>query len=424
MLRFIRKASYRCYTRGGSTGESPPRPYALAAALLCASLMLWTGAVMAQEGNLADSCVADFDPAVDYFPDKAEISHAEKLDVTYHKHYKVVTVSDSYDDAPAFHYVLTQCGAPAPAADEFPPGTQFIDTPAGDLITLSTTQLPPLIQLDLLDHLVGVDSGFYVSSTAVTERVADGQIAEVGFGANINIELALELQPSLVLAYGFNPVTDAHPILRDAGIFTALDASWRETSPLGRAEWLKFVALFYNREAEAEAVFDTIASEYGLARQLAADIPEADKPTLLLNSFLGYADAWYIPGAESYAGQMMRDAGARLLLSAEGSRESQPHSFEAVYDAALDAEVWLVETFAVNTPDDLLAIDSRFGDFAAFQAGAVWNNNADENANGGNNYYEWGVANPQIALRDLVAILHPEALPDHEFAFYKQLSHD
>ena len=471
MCRFIRKASNQFYSQGGSTGESSPRDgfargaitgkfggratgstlyqatsesppgvsrwltrlparstsgawSSVLAAILCVSLMFGTGAVMARDGNLTDSCVDDFDPAVDYFPDKADISQADKLDVSYHGHYKVVTVNDSYDEAPAFQYVLTQCGAPAPAADAFPRGAQFINVPAGDLITLSTTQLPPLIQLDLLDHLVGIDSGFYVSSPAVTERVADGTIAEVGFGADINIELTLELQPSLVLTYGFNPATDAHPILRDAGIFTALDASWRETSPLGRAEWLKFIALFYNREAEAEALFDAIASDYDAARQLAADIPEGDKPTLLLNSFLGYADAWYIPGADSYAGQMMRDAGARLLLSAEGSRESQPHSFEAVYAAALDADIWLVETFAVNSLDDLLAIDSRFGDFAAYQAGAVWNNNADENANGGNNYYEWGVANPQLVLRDLAAIMHPEVLPDHEFAFYKQLNDD
>ena len=378
----------------------------------------------ALDDNLSAGCIDGYDPAIDYFPDKADISHAEKLAVRYENHYKVVTVSDSFDGAPSFQYVLTQCGAPAPDATAFSPGAQFIQVPAGELITLSTTQLPVLIQLDLLDHLVGIDSGFYVSSAEIRKRVADGRIAEVGFGATINVELVLELQPDLVLTYGFNPATDAHPVLRDAGIFTALDASWRETSPLGRAEWLKFIALFTNQEAAAEALFDQIAADYDAARQLASAIPAADRPTLLLNSFLGYADAWFIPGAESYAGRLMRDAGAQLLLSADGSRDSQPHSFEAIYDAALDADIWLVETFAVDSLDDLLSIDARFGDFAAFRSRAVWNNNADVNANGGNNYYEWGVSNPQLVLRDLVAIMHPDALPDHEFAFYKRLTHE
>ena len=255
----------------------------------------------------------------------------------------------------------------------------------------------------------------------IAERVAQGQVAEVGFGAQINIELVLSLQPDLVMSYGFNPDTDAHPILLEAGVFTALDASWREQSPLGRAEWLKFTALFYNREAQASAIYQTIAEEYESARALAAGLPAADQPDVLINAFLGYADAWFIPGQDTYVGQLLRDAGGNLLLSKADSTASQPLSFERVYEAGSGAAVWLVETYGVRSQADLLALDSRFGDFEALQAGDVWNNNRDENANGGSNYYEWGMAHPQLALRDLIAILHPDLLPEHEFAFYQRL---
>lgn len=385
-------------------------------------ILIFAGPATAQDVNLTEGCITDFSADVDYFPEKVEIRDAERFAVAYHKHYKVLSVSDAFDGAPGFEYVLVQCGAPAPPAADFAEGAQFIEVPTGGIITLSTTQLPALARLDLLEHLVGVDSAFYISTAEVVDAVADGQIAEVGFGAQINIEMVLSLEPHLVMSYGYNPDTDAHPVLLDAGVFTALDASWRELSPLGRAEWLKFTALFYNREAAATEIYDTIVSRYEYARQLAHRVPEAERPSVLINSFLGYADAWFIPGQDTYVGRLIQDAGGQLLLAEEGSTSSRGLSFEAVYEGGLAADVWLVETFGVSSQADLLALDSRFGDFAALQSGHVWNNNADENANGGNNYYEWGVTNPHLVLADLVAILHPDLLPEREFVFYQRLA--
>ena len=389
--------------------------------LLIAILLFGLLPASALDANLTDGCVSDYNAAVDYFPEKAVVEDAARFSVEYFNHYKVVSVSDAFEGAPGFDYVLVQCGTPMPDAADFPAGAQFIEVPSGDLITLSTTQLPALSQLGLLDKLVAVDSGYYISTSDVTDRIAAGQISEVGFGAEINIERVLELEPDLVMSYGYNPATDAHPVLLEAGVFTALDASWRELSPLGRAEWLKFSALFYNREADANALYDEIADQYHAVKQLAATVSTDERPSVLINSFLGYADAWFIPGAATYVGQLVRDAGGDLLLAQADSTSSQALGFEVVYDGGLDADIWLTETFGVYSGADLLALDERFGDFAAYQAGAVWNNNRDENANGGNNYYEWGVTQPQLVLADLLAIFHPDLLPDHEFAFYQQL---
>jgi len=388
-------------------------------------LVIWLCCLLpirAQAANLTDACVEDYSAAVDYFPEKVEIVDAENFSVEYFGHYKVVRVADAFAGAPTFEYVLVQCGTPMPAAEDFAAGTQFIEVPTGDVIALSTTQLPVLSQLGLLDRLVGIDSAFYINTAEVLDLVAAGEVAEVGFGAAINIELVLDLAPQLVLSYGFDPTTDAHPILLDAGVFTALDAGWRELSPLGRAEWLKFTALFYNAEARATALYDDIVSQYEAARRLAGGAPMAERPTVLLNSFLGYADAWFVPGGATYVGRLMRDAGGMLLLSEADSTASHGLSFEVVYEGGLSADVWLVDTFGVASQADLLALDSRFGDFAAFQSGNVWNNNRSENAHGGNNYYEAGVTHPHWVLQDLVAIFHPTLLPDHQFRFYQPLA--
>lgn len=375
----------------------------------------------APAANLTDGCVTDYDPTVDYFPSKATLDYAERLTIEYFNHYKVVTVNDAFDDAPVFSYVLVQCGTPAPPANDFPAGTQFITVPAESIITMSTTQLPHLTQLDLLDRLVGLDSGTFVSSPEVRERVAAGELVEVGFGSGVNVELVLDTEPSLVMTYGFNPDFDAHPVLIEAGVFTALNAEWRETTPLARAEWIKYTALFFNAEARAEEAFALIADAYEDTRQLVAGIPQDERRPVLWNAFSPFTDAWTIPGAETYVGALIRDAGGDLILASAAPVGSELLSFEVVYEAGLDAPVWVVNAFGIFTLDDLLAQDSRYADFLAFRTGNVWNTNLDVTESGGDNYYELGVTNPHLILRDMVAIFYPQLLPDHTFRFHRRL---
>lgn len=371
--------------------------------------------------NLTDDCVTDFDESVDYFPEKVEFLDATNISIEYHNYYKVVTVLDAFDGAEPFDYVLVQCGTPMPAVDDFADDTQFIEVPAGDIIALSTTQLPSLTQLDLLDNLVGLSSFDYVNTPAVREMIDSGELEAVGYGSGINVELVLSMEPDLVMASGYDPDTDAHPVLLEAGIFTALNASWREMTPLGRAEWIKYVSLFYNAEAQATQVYDSIAASYNEAKQLAANVPEGDRPTVLWNRFWSPRESWTIPGADTYIGTLIQDAGGQIVLAELAPDDSVDVSFEIAYEGGLNADIWSIDAFGIDTLDALFAEDSRYADFAAVASGNVWNNNLDVNENGGNNYYELGVTNPDLVLRDLVAIFHPELLPDHEFVFYRRL---
>lgn len=385
-------------------------------------ILMTSPAAAAPAANLTDTCVADYDPDVNYFPEKVEVMDAENFSVEYFNHYKVVSVTDAFDGANPFTYVLVQCGTPAPEADGFPPDTQFIEVPTGDIITMSTTQLPHLTELGLLGNLVGLDSFQFVNTPEVRELIDAGELVEIGSGAEVNVERVLELEPDLVMTFGFNPDTDAHPVLIEAGIFTALNASWREATPLGRAEWLKYTALFYNVEAQAEAIYADIVTQYNAAAELAAGIPQDERPVVLWNRFSPFTEAWTIPGAETYAGRLILDAGGQIALGELAPAENVSVSFEVVVAGALDADIWVTNAAGMTTFGDLLAADPRFGDFAAAQNGNVWNNTLDLNENGGNNYFELGVTNPHLILQDLVAVFHPELLPDHAFNFYLPLA--
>ncbi len=367
--------------------------------------------------NLTDSCVTDYDPTVDYFPNKAEITDAVNFNVEYFKNYKVVTVQGGME---TYDFVLVQCGTPAPDGADFPEGTQFIEVPTGDLISLSTTFLPGIAQLGLADKVVGLDSLLYTSTPEIVERIEAGEIVEVAPNFELNTEIVLSLEPSLVMTDDFDPARIS--ALRDADIFTAVNTDYLETTPLGRAEWLKYTALFYNREAEAESLYADIVAAYKEAQTLAASVPAEQRPTVLWNIYSSFSDAWSIPGPQTYVGALIADAGGVVALGEEAPEGSALLSFEAVYDGALDADVWITNAFGVTTLDDLLALDSRYADFAAIQNDNVWNNDADTNPNGGNNYYELGVTNPHLVLQDLVAIFHPNLLPDHEFKFFRRLT--
>lgn len=394
----------------------------IVALVVASSALAVVAPTQAQASNLTDGCVTEYDPEVDYFPDKVTFSNAENISVDYFNNYKVVTVTDAYDSAEPFTYVLIQCGTPPPANATFIDTTQFIEVPAGDMMVMSTTQLPHLTTLGLLDKLIGIDSFAFINTPAVRERIEAGELVEIGNQRAVNVELVLEREPDIVMASGFDPATDAHPVLREAGIFTALNASWREATPLGRAEWIKYTALFYNQEAAAEEAYADITTAYDDARDLAATIPEGERPVVLWNYFSPYSDSWTIPGAETYVSRLIQDAGGVVALGDTAPDDSVDVSFEVVYSEALEADVWVVNAFGVNTLDDLLAQDTRYADFGAIEAGNVWNDSLDVNENGGNNFYELGVTNPHLILEDLVALFHPDLVPDHEMNFYRRLT--
>lgn len=392
--------------------------------LLLTTLLILPGVFAPLPGAQAQTadCITDFDADTDYFPDKATFTHSENVTVEYFNHYKLVSVRDAFDDADLFSYALVHCGAPTPAADELPENAQVIEVPVNRFIALATTQLPHLVELERLDVLVGLAEFTFVNTPAVRDMIDAGELVAVGSGAEINVETTLDAEPDVVMAFGFNPATDAHPVLLQAGVPTVLNASWREATPLGRAEWIKYTSLFLNEEAAATERFAEIETAYEDARTLAASISADERPSVLWNRFSPFTDAWSIPGAETYAAALVRDAGGALVLGERAPGDSEPFSFEVVYEAGLDADIWIVNAFGVQTADDLLATDPRYADFAALQSGNAWNNNLDVNENGGNNYFEFGVTNPHLILRDLVALFHPELLPDHEFIFYRNLT--
>ena len=359
-------------------------------------------------------CLDSYDPTVDYFPDKGSIDYAGGFSVSYGLSYKVVEVHQPWVGADPVTYLLVQCGAPVPPDIE---ADAVIEVPVSSAISMSTTYLPHFVELGSLDRLIATDEFDFVYSPEVRARINSGDLAEVGGGSFVDIEKVLDLDPDVVFTYGIGSADyDAHPALIEAGIPVVLNADYMETSPLGRAEWVKFTSLFLNQEGAAEALFDEIAANYEDLRVVAATADE--RPTVLVNAM--YGDTWYVSGGNSYQAQLIADAGGDYLWADDESTGGLALSFEAVLERAQDADVWLNPNYWFTLADGL-AEDERYSVFSAFENGAVFNNNARVTELGGNDILETGVLHPERVLADLITILHPELLPGVEPVYYRAL---
>lgn len=365
--------------------------------------------------GLASDCISDFDPTVDYFPDKVEVTEAENFSITYENSYQILTVDEPFPGGDPETYVLVRCGAPEPALPDDLAAAQQIPVPISTLYSGSTTHLPLITELDVLDVLTGVSNAAYPSDPAVRERIDADEIAEYAPGGTVDAEAVLIADPDVVMTGGTDE--PAYAQFRNAGIGVVANAEWLESSPLGRAEWIKVMGALTGREAQATEVYNDIRQRYVDAAATAADA--APVPVLVGSMMQG---TWYMPPGGSYAGRLLSDAGAQWPWQSSSSLESLPLDFETVVLQAADAPVWLVMENNWTTQADILAADERYDGLAAVSEGQVWNANRAMGAGGGNDYYERGVLRPDLILSDLVAILHPDLRPDHEFTFYRQVS--
>lgn len=362
----------------------------------------------------AKGCITHFDPGADYFPVKSEITHATNFTLDYHGSYQVLTVKQPTQGGSPESYVLVKCGAPTPDLIGELAGATVVTTPVTSLYSGSTSHLASLVALDQLDALTGVGSKSLISEKQVMDRVAEKGVVEYAAAGTIDAEAVVAGKPQVVITAGTDD--PAYKVITAAGIPVLADAEWLENDPLGRAEWIKYFAALTGTEAKAAEFFDAVAHDYtALAGKVADAAPVQVVPGQ------PYQGTWYVPGGKSFNSRLIADAGGTTAWADNTSTGSVTTDLETVLGNSGKAPAWLAST-TWTTKAEALAEEPRFAEFAAFKNGNVWNAAKDVSAKGGNNYYELGVARPDLILGDLVAILHPDLMPGHDFAFYTKLT--
>jgi iron complex transport system substrate-binding protein len=327
---------------------------------------------------------------------------------------KLVEVLYPFQGATAgYKYLLVSKGNTVPSHEG---DVRIIRIPLSSIVCTSTTHIPLLDYLNETDKLTGFPTTDYISSERARKRIDAGKVQELGVDKGLNLERIAMLKPDMVLGYTMNSDYGQFKKIEDLNVPVAINAEYLERHPLGRAEWIKFMALFFNKEKEADSVFKTIEKNYLNTKALVDNA--AERPSVL--SGVVYGDAWFLPGGQNYAAKLLRDGGCDYLWSNDSSNGFLELDFESVYERAYNADLWIgVGSF--ESMQEIRNADHRYARFRAYRENQVYTSNARRGAKGGSEFLELGYLRPDLILRDLVKIAHPELLEDHELFFHKKL---
>lgn len=295
---------------------------------------------------------------------------------------------------------------------------EVVRTPVRRTVCMSSSYVAFLDALGCVDVVSGVSGARFITHPVVRERVARGQIPDVGYDSAINYELVAALDPDVLFTFGVESEnTMMSGKMRELSVPVVYVGEYLEESPLGRAEWIVFFGELMGCREEAERIFDRIAGRYERLRDSVA-AQTTDRPVVMLNA--PWRDVWYTPGDRSYMVRLIRDACGAYAYAGHDTERSLPISVETAFVHASAADYWL-NPGQVATVAELIALNPRFSKIGPVTAGRVYNCTRHATPEGGSDFWESGVVRPDVALADLVRILHPESMPDHELYYFKRL---
>jgi len=205
--------------------------------------------------------------------------------------------------------------------------------------------------------------------------------------------------------------------IEKAGIPVLLNGDWLEETPLGRAEWLKFFAVLFEKEKEADSIFNNIEKQYIAAISIAKKA--RTKPTIV--SGVLFNDLWNLPAGESFASQFLKDANTTYLWADSKGKGSLSLNFESVFSKGQHADFWIAPGHYTSL-EQLENANQHYTRFDPFKYKKIYSFSIKKGETGGALYYELAPAQPHIVLKDLIKITHPELLTEYKPFFLEQLN--
>ncbi len=339
------------------------------------------------------------------------IRHAQGFQIRQEKDYQVLDIITPFrSPADTLRYVLLKKGVEVP---EGLSQSQVIHIPVKSIAVTSNLHAGAIDRLEAWDFLVAAGDGDQLYSPKIREKIRAGTVKEIYKGNTLNQEKVLELQPEVLMVTGSPEAgPEAYSNIAKSGIPVIINSEWMETSPLGRAEWIKLIAALLDRQNSADHQFAFVESSYLHLAELVRKSAERKPGVLIGNEYQG---TWYMPGGKSFMATLLSDAGADYHWKDNDQSGSIPLNFEAVYPVALDADFWL--NIYVSSPQDgkkeLIASDSRYSGFKSVRNGQLYSLANRVNEAGANDYWESSSFRPDLLLADYVKIMHPALVPEH-----------
>ena len=343
------------------------------------------------------------------------VQHAEGFSLIEYDGFSILKVKNAYPEAKeVYTYVLHKENAKL--HDSLNSYTK-IQIPIQKIIVTSTTHIPSIEMLQSEKTIVGFPSTHYVSSEKTRNLIDNGSIREIGSNQSLNTELIFDLNPDIIVGFSVDGDLKTYKNLEKNGQKIIFNADWTEKTPLGKAEWVKFFGALYDKNEEANSIFSEIEKSYNEALSLVKNVK--NKPTVMAGSI--YEDQWYLPQGDSWAALFLKDANGNYLWKDSKGTGSLALSFETVLDTAKDADFW-INPGQFTSLDEILTTNSNYKYFKAVQNKNIYTSSSKKGKTGGVIFYELAPNRPDLVLKDIVKILHPEVLPDYELYFFEKLN--
>lgn len=283
--------------------------------------------------------------------------------------------------------------------------TDTVRTPVESNLVFTAPHCQLLTELGCQNAITGVCDKDYINIPDIKSRAqADAKVAhpimDCGSSMQPDIERIIALHPEALLISPFEN-SGGYGKLDKLRIPVIETADYMETSPLGRAEWIKLYGLLLG-SSKADSLFSAIEKEYLQLKAEAAKLPLG--LSILTERKTG--NVWYVPGGKSTMGILLRDAHARYIFADDTHSGSLSMSPEQIIAKGNQVDVWAFKYFGGNalTKQNLLAEYQGYQALKAFQTGTVYETDTSCEP-----YFELTSFHPEILLREFIILSHPEA---------------
>lgn len=349
------------------------------------------------------------------------LAHADEFSDTIRIRYARGLKVDYRDDG--IHVLISN---PDPSTSYTTPEEIVITHPLRRFICTTALQLGNFEVLGLEDRIVGMNTLRNLFSPVIAQQLRDGRTVRIGREGNFDVETILTTRPDYIFVSASKH--GGFEAIRASGIPLITHHGYKETDPLGQAEWIKLVGLLTGEPRRANAVFDDIERKYLTLRDEVAGLKgqRVNESTGLrgiptVASGRQVRDGWYVVGGRSYMAQLFSDAGADYVMGDNEDSGGRTLDFEAAYARAAHADFWQIDGSydGEYTLRVLAAEDPRYATLDAWRNRRVLFCNFARTP-----YRELAGVQPHLLLADFVKAFHPELLPHYVTHYYKIINEE
>ena len=354
--------------------------------------------------------------------DTVVFKYATQLTIVRHEGYTEVTLKNPWKEGMTLHrYLLvpdsSDVDVAALTSPHSPQTSTIVRTPLSRSVMFTTVHCAMLMSLDKEDCISGVADLKYIKIPWIQDQVKAGRITDVGEGMSPVVEKIIDQRPDALFLSPFEN-SGGYGRLEEIGIPIIECAEYMETSPLARAEWLRFYGMLFGCEQKADSLFAVVDSSYNALKELvrSQETEDRSQPTVIVDKVTG--SVWYVPGGKSTLGQLIHDAGGLYPWANDEHSGSVSLPFEAVLEKAGEADIWLFRYSSDHdiTYSELLAEHHGYNQFKAFRQQQVYGCNVELSQ-----FYEESPFRPDWLLNDFIRILHPELQGLEPLRYYQKV---